>query len=279
MRKKLPAILGFLSKIYPTLAAKIALSLFATPVRTPRPISESLWHESAKKYFLKKGIAAFEWGDPTDPLVLLIHGWNGRGTQLASFTQSLVQNKFRVVALDGPGHGNSAGKKTNPSHYAQFIIEAQQELLLESSTDTSHAIIAHSFGGGCTVLAATRGLKTKGFVLIASPAFYDRVVHFFAQTMKLRKKSEDLFFKMVTDLAGISPVDLNIGRLGATLNLPVLIVHDEEDTAVDFLSAKAIRDTWPGSQLLSTTGLGHRRILKNPYVIESVTKFILTLRS
>lgn len=279
MRKKFPLILGFLSTFFPTLVAKMALTIFATPVRTPRPASEMAWHESAKKYFLKNGIAAFEWGAPSDPLVLLIHGWNGRGTQLASFAPALVQQKFRVVALDGPGHGISPGKKTNPSHFAQFIIDAQGELLSATQKDSSHALIAHSFGGVCSVLALSRGLKTKGIVLIASPAFYDRVVHFFSRSMKLSKKCEQSFFEQVTKLIALNPYDLNLGKLGAKLQLPALVVHDQADNAVDYLSAQSIIGQWPGSQLFSTQGLGHRRIMRDPKVIDSVTNFILTLRS
>jgi pimeloyl-ACP methyl ester carboxylesterase len=277
MKKYIPKVLGLISTISPWVAAKVALEIFAKPIRTPRPESEKAWHESSKKYFLSKGIAAFEWGNFNDPLVMLIHGWNGRGTQLASFTKLLVENNFRVVALDGPGHGISAGKKTNPSHYAQFIIDAQKELLAESKQTNCHAVIAHSFGGGCTVLAASRGLKTNGLVLIASPAFYDRVVLFFARSINLNQKAEDYFIHMVSKLAGITPKELNIGLLGSKINLPALIVHDEDDNAVDYLSAKAIAEAWPQSILLTTSGLGHRRILKDQSVIHSVVNFILTL--
>jgi pimeloyl-ACP methyl ester carboxylesterase len=256
MRKKLPLILEKISGLAPWISAKVAFHYFATPIRTPRPVSEKLWHETAKKYFLKN------------------HGWNGRGTQIASFASSLVDKNFRVIALDGPGHGDSSGTKTNPAHFAQFIIDAQKELI---SNLTSQAIIAHSFGGGCAVLAASRGLKTKGLVLIASPAFYDRVVHFFARSMKLKAKSEKIFYQLVTRASGLDHKELNIGVIGAKLNLPVLIVHDEEDNAVDYLSAKSIHDTWPGSKLLTTQNLGHRRILKDKNVIANVTNFIVTL--
>ncbi|MBC7537491.1 MAG: alpha/beta hydrolase [Bacteriovorax sp.] len=274
MRKKLPLILGKLSKFAPRIAASIAFHYFATPIRTPRPESEKLWHETAKKYFLKNGTAAFEWGNPDGALVILIHGWNGRGTQLASFANSLVEKNFRVVALDGPGHGISSGKKTNPSHFAQFIIDAQKELI---STNESQAVIAHSFGGSSTVLAVSRGLKTKGIVLIASPAFYDRVVDYFVRSMNLSPSSVKIFFELVTKATGLPPKELNIGIIGAKLNLPVLIVHDEVDNAVDYLSAKSIHETWPGSKLLTTQGLGHRRILKDKAVITNVTNFIVAL--
>lgn len=262
--------MGPLSKVCPRLSARIALHFFATPVRIPRPESEMAWYEQSKKYFLKSGIAAFEWGNEKDPLVMLIHGWNGRGTQIASFAPSLVEKGFRVVALDGPGHGISPGTQTNPSHFAKFIEDSQREL----SPEGAHALIAHSFGGGCSVLAASRGLKVGKLVLIASPAFYEKVVQYYAKSMALSPRSEALFTELVAKVAGIHPRELNIGALGASLHRPAMIVHDVDDNAVNFNSATAMHASWPGSILYKTEGLGHRRILKDKNVVKAVTEFI-----
>jgi predicted alpha/beta hydrolase family esterase len=273
MKKYLPKLIKTLSIFAPRLAAKMALKFFATPTRIPRPESEMEMFHLSKQYFLKNGIAAFEWGEASSPLVLLIHGWNGRGTQLSSFAKSLVENGFRVVAVDGPGHGSSPGKMTNPVHYAQFVIDAQREL----APSGAHAVIAHSFGGGSTVLAAKRGLAVKGLVLVASPAFYDRVVDFFAHSLGLNKKSKEIFIDLIQEFSGIHPSELNIGAIGKSLNLPALVVHDESDNAVNYLSAKAIVDAWPGTKLYTTQGLGHRRVLKDQRVITEVTDFIGSL--
>ena len=254
----------------PALTARYALNVFATPTRIPRPLSEMEVYQSSNKFFLKDGTAAFEWGNPAHPLVILIHGWNGRGTQIGAFAKSLVEKNFRVVALDGPGHGASPGKMTNPSHYADFILNAQKELAPKGA----QSVIAHSFGGGSAVLAATRGLQVRSLVLIASPAFYERVVQYFAANFGLNTKSEKIFTEMITKLSGIHPRDLDIGALGSNLKIPALIVHDEDDKAVKYQWGQAIVSAWPGSLLFTTQGLGHRRILKDPKVISYVSDFI-----
>lgn len=270
MKKHLPKLLAFLSMFVPKLAAKIAFKMFATPVRVPRPESEMQMFHLSKQYFLKNGIAAFEWGEASSPLVLLIHGWNGRGTQISAFAKSLVEKNFRVVALDGPGHGSSPGKITTPTHYAQFIIDAQKELAPEGA----HAVIAHSFGGGCSVLAAARGLDVKGLVLVASPAFYEKVVAFFGRNLGLNKNSQAVFEELITKAANMQPQELNVGKIGATLKIPALLVHDVDDNAVTFMSAEAIVSAWPEARLIKTEGLGHRRILKDQKVIAEVADFI-----
>lgn len=273
MKKHLPKLIRILSLIAPKMAAKIAIKVFATPTRIPRPESEMEAYRLSKKFTLTTGIAAFEWGDPHAPLVMLVHGWNGRGTQIAAFAQSLVEKNFRVVALDGPGHGDSpAGPNgmTNPAHFAQFIIDSQKEL----APMGAHAIIAHSFGGGCAVLATERGLDVKKIILIASPAFYERVVDFFAASFGLNESAKKEFVRLIIKIAGIHPKDLNIGVIGSQLKKPCLIVHDVGDNAVNYLSATAIKEAWPDSKLLTTEGLGHRRILKDSKVIAEVSDFI-----
>ena len=270
VKKYLPKFIAKLSLVSPKLAARIAMRYFATPVRVPRPESEKEMFHLSKQYFLKCGYAAFEWGEANSPLVLLIHGWNGRGTQISPFAKSLVEKGFRVVALDGPGHGVSPGNWTTPTHFAKFIIMAQQEL----APLGLHSLIAHSFGGGCSVLAVTQGLKTKSLVLVASPAFYERVVKFFGISFGLNIKSQAALEDLVTKASGIRPSELNIAKLASTLTIPILVVHDKDDNAVDYMSAKAITEAYKGARLITTEGLGHRRILKNQKVISEVTDFI-----
>ncbi len=273
MKKYLPKLIAILSFFAPALAARIAIKMFATPTRIPRPESEMAVFKTSKKYLLSNGIAAFEWGNPTHPLVMLIHGWNGRGTQIGAFSTRLVELGFRVVALDGPGHGVSPdgpNGMTNPGHYAEFIINAQKEL----DSTGAHAVIAHSFGGGCSVLAAKRGLKVKGMVLVGTPNFYERVVTFFGKSFGLNEKGLEHFFKLVTKIAGLKPSELVTGEIGNSLNLPCLVVHDQDDNAVNIVAGETIHEQWKGSKIIKTSGLGHRRILKDPKVIAEVCDFI-----
>lgn len=270
-KKYLPHFLRWFSLIFPKLSASIAIKIFATPIRIPRPLSEKTFYETSKKYFLKNGIAVFEWGEAHNPIIFLIHGWNGRGTQLGAFSEPLVQNGFRVIAFDGPGHGISPGNETNPKAYADFIIEAQKEL----APSGIKAVIAHSFGGGCSVLAGKNGLLTEKFVLVASPAFYERVTSFFAKSLKLSEKSYECFINEILKRTNLHPRELDIGKMGSSLNKPCLVVHDTDDNAVDVLSAHAIHKTWPHSELMLTTGLGHRRILRSQDVLKKVVQFIL----
>jgi pimeloyl-ACP methyl ester carboxylesterase len=55
---------------------------------------------------------------------------------------------------------------------------------------------------------------------------------------------------------------------------PLLVIHDREDKQIPFGMGKAIAAAWQGAELLSTRGLGHNRILRDPEVVRSAIDFI-----
>lgn len=258
----------YLSLVLPHQTALWAEDLFLTPSRVPRPPSEEGFYQSSQKMTLPGGIAAYTWGQSDRPIVLLVHGWSGRGTQMGAFAQPLVEKGFRVVAVDGPAHGASEGIRTNVGDYARFMIEAQQAL------GPFKAVVAHSFGAGCSVLAVRRGMKAEKLVLVAGPSRYEIVVNNYLKFIGLTSLSQRHFLRSLEMKVGMPASEMNVGRIGSELNIPVLVVHDEGDKEVRYKAALEIQEAWPQAELLATQGLGHRRILKDAVVTGRVAEFI-----
>ena len=55
--------------------------------------------------------------------------------------------------------------------------------------------------------------------------------------------------------------------------IPALVIHDRDDREVPYASADRIVRAWPDATLVTTEGLGHRRILRDASVIERVVAF------
>jgi hypothetical protein len=53
-----------------------------------------------------------------------------------------------------------------------------------------------------------------------------------------------------------------------------MVVHDRGDREVPYDDGVAAAATWPGARLVSTTGLGHRRLLDEPEVVAMVANFV-----
>jgi hypothetical protein len=54
----------------------------------------------------------------------------------------------------------------------------------------------------------------------------------------------------------------------------LLVVHDEDDKEVPLAHARALAASWPSAHLMVTQGLGHRRVLREPAVVEKVLGFL-----
>lgn len=187
---------------------------------------------------------------------------------MGAFAEPLVEKGYRVIALDGPAHGGSEGERTNVGDYAKFLIRAQKEL------GPFKAVIAHSFGAGCSVLGASWGLKVEKLVLVAGPSRYEVVVDDYLKFISISPSAQKYFLKSLAQKVGLTAKELNVGNIGSKLQIPALIVHDKEDKEVGYTAALEIKEAWPHAHLLTTTNLGHRRILKDPKVTQQVAEFI-----
>ena len=59
----------------------------------------------------------------------------------------------------------------------------------------------------------------------------------------------------------------------AHVKIPMLLVHDRDDLEIPFEHALKIQQTLRNAELIATSGLGHRRILKDPAVIDQISRF------
>ena len=56
--------------------------------------------------------------------------------------------------------------------------------------------------------------------------------------------------------------------------MPVLIIHDKDDNVLPYRVSGDLMKFFPEAQQITTTGLGHQKILRDPAVIQQVTTFL-----
>jgi len=79
------------------------------------------------------------------PAVYLVHGWGGRGSQLAAFVEPLVASGHRVVLFDAPSHGDSDAGVAGPRR--THGVELGQALdAVFARFGPAEAVVAHSLG-------------------------------------------------------------------------------------------------------------------------------------
>jgi len=255
-----------LSRVAPGLAARRAARLFFTPRRLPRPARERELLAAGAPLRLRSGLAAVAWGD--GPTVLLVHGWEGRGTQLGAFVAPLVRAGYRVVAMDGPSHGDSPDGDATIPGFARAILSVGEEV------GPLAGVIAHSFGVPTTIVALTYGLAADRVVLIAGPGSLVGVLRSFADLIGLAPSTFPHFQRQIEERAGVPVTELEIASLGPRMRVPALVIHDPADREVPFDGALAIAAHWPGARLYRAEGRGHRRILLADEVIAEALAFL-----
>ena len=256
-----------LGAISPRAAAAVVFQLFrrTAPRRRPRftPPPDSVEHFAAGGHRL----ASYVWagGGPT---VVLVHGWNGTSGDLSAFVGPLRDTGRRVVAIDLPAHGRSSGRF---SDLPQTVDAVEAVLRREPNVE---AVIAHSFGVPATVLAAARGVPLPRVVLVSGPISVEPYLQKFAQVLGVSAATWTVMqrrLRAFLQKARLSSVELT--GVAPRLGTRALIVHDRSDREVPFLSAQALHRAWGGSELMATEGLGHRRLLADPAVVERAVRF------
>lgn len=263
------------------LGARAAARLFTMPRRHRRPEREQSILDRGSRFtvpILRRAphwggemidVAAWRWGE--GPTVLLVHGWEGRGAQLGAFVEPLVEAGMSVVAFDAPGHGDSPGHRLFLSDMADCVGQLGEHV--EGSWGRVHAVIAHSFGSAATMLAHQRyGFDAPRNVFLAPAAMASRAVGGFAELLALEEADKQALADRLTVESGVTFEELDVAALVGGRDAGLLIIHDEEDREVSYEQARILSSSWPSAQLVSTLGLGHRRILRDPAVVaEAVT--------
>ena len=251
------------ASVSPTLADRTAARLFSTPRRFPRPEAEKALLARARRFRVER-LSAWRWG--SGPPVLLVHGWEGRGGQLGALVSPLVGRGFSVVAFDAPAHGASPGLCSNVGDFADAVAAVARRL------GEPRVIVGHSLGAIASLLAVRRGVATKGLVLVAppSPAQYLEV---FRDALDVPESVMAGMRRRVEGAVGATFEDVEGATLARELPIPGSVFHDLRDREASFRISEQITQAWPRATLHATEGLGHRRILNDPDVVEQIAAF------
>ena len=159
----------------PAKAVDTAARLFATPPRFAHTAREVELLSTGTRYAVASPdgpLAAWRFGRGDRPLVVLVHGWGGRGAQLRAFVPELLEAGYQVVLFDHVGHGYNAPGESSLVHFVRGL----QAVVEDSEARGAKVVgaIGHSLGAaaiGVWLEQARRELRT---VLIAPPTSVER---------------------------------------------------------------------------------------------------------
>jgi pimeloyl-ACP methyl ester carboxylesterase len=267
--KKIAKILEMIS---PKLTTMYASKLFTTPIKHKTPKREVKMDEDSTQKIvvvpaINKEIVVYEYGK-SDRKVLLVHGWSGRGTQLVRIADELLKNGFATISFDAPAHGKSKGNASVMTEFIASILE------LEKEYGPFEFVIGHSLGGMSVLNAVEQNLQVKKAVVIGSGDIIQDVIDDFISKLEIHPKFGLLLKDHFEKKFGGKMDDYSAYKAAEQIDIPVLVIHDTEDADVPVKAAYHIQKHLKHSELIITTGYGHRKILGNEEVVQKIISFL-----
>ena len=260
-------------RLSPELASHVAEGLFFTPPRAPLTPEVRAFLSTGIRSTVQVeagNVAAWRWGRGRGPIVYLMHGWGGRGGRLYAFARPLLAAGYSVVTLDAPGHGYSSGRKSSMPQFAralQAVVAAHGPV---------HGIIAHSMGASATALAISQGLPVRRVVFLGPAADPGSFAALFASLFGFTPDAMTRMRLRTEKRLRFRWDQLSVPAMARAMRAapPLLVFHDREDATVSWDDGASIADAWPGAELVTTTGLGHRGVVRDPAVVARAVTFL-----
>lgn len=188
---------------------------------------------------------------------------------MTSFVAPILERGLSAVALDAPGHGASGGNRSSVLTFAHALVAAG-----EAAGDL-RGVIGHSMGAGAAAYAVGKlGLSAPRLVLIAGPADPKRYFIRFLKAVGVSESLHPTACRLFEERLGFAWADLFVPTLVRDARRPVLVVQDRHDAEVTTDEARAISGASPMAALRETSGLGHRRILRDLPTVMVAVDFI-----
>lgn len=255
--------------VAPGVAARWAEAIFCRPPRhLPRPAEEAFLATGVRSTVQSDSheLAVWRWGE--GPVVILTHGWGGRAGRFSAIAAALASQGFAVVVFDAPAHGASNGRQASLPQFSRALMDVAKSL------GPVHALVGHSLGGAAVSLAMHRGLSAGRAVLLAAPADVFLFSNAFAEHLRLPPRAHTMMHQNLESRLNFTWEELHVPTLARNFTAPALVVHDQLDSDVPYAHAREIAEAWPGAELYTTSGLGHRGLLRDPKVIQRTVDFL-----
>ncbi len=217
-------------------------------------------------------VAAESWGE--GPVVYLVHGWGGRHDQLEALIDPLVAAGCRVVGFDAPSHGSSSPGQSGRGR-GTAVEFADALAAVSASEGPAHGVLAHSLGCMATAIALRNGLAVRRAVFFAPMSDVTRYTHNVARWLGFGDRTRTRLVPQLERRVSAPLSHFNLPAMAAEMDVPpVLLIHDRADSQTFHSDSEEIAGAWPGARLVTTSGLGHHRILSDPGTVAEAVAFL-----
>ncbi|OIQ17057.1 MAG: hypothetical protein BM556_12640 [Bacteriovorax sp. MedPE-SWde] len=197
----------------------------------------------------------------TGETVLLTHGWSDNSSSFSELINELIEQGLNVWTFDHIGHGQSQG---STAHLFAFIngLKKVRDFIQNTQQQRIDHLIGHSMGSVAIMNLEKDFLNERKTIFISTPVKFFEIMfakiasagfsHIFLKTLL-----ENVSKKNNGDWQRLRPY-----HQFPKLNANSLFIHDVKDKYAPFYDIQVAQES-SKFNLISTSGLGHVRILKS----------------
>lgn len=266
-------VIQLLDRFFPKLLAKHVYHYLSNPnIRKLRDFEEAILDRSEQEYMTFKNfeIRGYRWGDSSQPIALLVHGWEGQAGNLGGLIEILRQKNYCVVAFDGPAHGKSSVAPTSMFEYAEFVAKTIGQYRPD-------ILVSHSFGSVSTLMGVSEypEWRLKKWMLVTTPHDFRERIASVAQHFGIGDSTVQHIVDLVEKETGVAIDNMNMDDYSTQVNNvdQALIVHSVTDKVIPISEARAVHKALPFSNLVELDGLGHYGILWSEALLDLVREY------
>jgi len=248
-----------LRKFLPEMALSLSKKIILQPVKRT-----DVWPQEVNQqsYLTRHGeVKVYSYGQ--GPVIWLVHGWSGSGSQFWPLMLKLADKGFSTVTFDFPAHGESEGNYSS----LPLMIHAFDDLT--KHLPPTDFVITHSMGA--SIVANCQWFKSYHHnLMIISPIL--ETYNLLQQTVRRTGFDYKLFKQMVKDSFiehHMFLPDLDAVRTLVEFTGCLKIIHDVDDKFSPLTSSKKLAGL-SGAELYITRNLGHGKILNSQQVIDLI---------
>ena len=236
-------------------------------------------------------------------VVVLLHGWGSNITLFQSMTK-LLSSKYRVIAMDMPGFGESDEPSTpwNVDNYVDFVIK-----FLKNFDVKSAVFLGHSFGGRVIIkmferdnlpieitkiiLADSAGVKPKKTlkqkIKIKTYKMGKKILSIgiikalFPDALeKFQSKSGSADYKAASPVMRqtmVKVVNEDLCHIFPKVTPPTLLIWGENDTATPVSDACLMEKSMPDAGKVILKGCGHYSFIDDMYTFNRVLSSFMNI--
>ncbi len=267
--KAMSVYASFSQSISTVWAAKIAWKWFLTPYpfRIPKrelPFEarcgtpELFTHENGLKF------PVYRLGIGTNHL-LLVHGWAGRFSQFHMLIDFMEQKypdllkEYTLTGFNAVAHRGAQGKRTMMPEIGTCIAQ------ITSRYGPADLLIAHSIGCNAALHASDQsGAEIHRQVLISPPGRISDMVRIFCSALGFNAKVKARIVANLKQDFGEDFDSFSAPELAPKNKKPTLVIHDTDDRDTPIALGREVGQNMNNGTYIETSGLGHRRILRDP---------------